>query len=289
MDSFSLGKVTGAIMFDTRRAKKGELYPIKYRVTFSRQRKYFDTGFSLSVADWNSLPHTKNSKLKEARELLTNGNSVIRQHIKDLVSANNFSFASLQSRLKKGDNTSVNAAFAEKIKDLASNGQVGTATIYGSALKSLSDFNKGREMRFLSLTPEWLRKYEQWFIGESVNSYATASIYFRCLRAIFNEAISNGIISNVVYPFGRGKYEIPSSPGRNLALSLPQIKTLIEYPLEPGSTSEKMRDLWFFIYLANGMNIKDLVSLKWKNINNGEIVYYLKSAREKFGLKADFF
>lgn len=279
IDNYSVGKITGAILYDVRREKIGGLFPVKYRVTYLRKQKYFDSGFSLSVTDWNNLRKTKNNQLKETREMLTDGNAVIKEHVKDLVKANIFSFPFLEARLKKGDNTSIDVAFEKKIKKLKENGQVGTAGIYDSALKSLSDFNKNREIRFLAITPDWLQKYKQWFVGDDKNSYATASIYLRCLRAVFNEAISENIIPGSAYPFGRGKFEIPSSPGRNMALSLSQIKTLLEHPVESGSTTEKLRDLWFFSYMANGINMKDLVTLKWRNINNGEIVYHREKTK----------
>lgn len=44
-----------------------------------------------------------------------------------------------------------------------------------------------------------------------------------------NDALSLGMIKENQYPFGRGKYEIPTGQGRKLALSLQQIKTLISY------------------------------------------------------------
>ena len=57
---------------------------------------------------------------------------------------------------------------------------------------------------------------------------ATQGIYLRNLRAIFNEAIADGIISKEkCYPFGRRKYQIPT--GRNIkkALKLEQIEKTI--------------------------------------------------------------
>ena len=59
-----------------------------------------------------------------------------------------------------------------------------------------------------------------------------------------------------------------------------QIKTIVEYKVKAGSTDEKMRDLWFFIYMANGMNIKDLVTLRWRNIVNSEIEYFREKTRK---------
>lgn len=38
-------------------------------------------------------------------------------------------------------------------------------------------------------------------------------------------------------------------------------------------TTERYRDLWFFMYLCNGINVADLIKLKYKNIVDGEICF----------------
>lgn len=269
---FAYGKVTGAIFYDTRRIKKGDTFPAKYRITFQRKQIYFDSGFSFSLEDWEHLPNTRNKDLLLLRKMLYDGHKIIESHVKHLVDKGNFTFDQLTKRISKGDARSVNSSFESKIKTLETNGQVGTAMLYTCSLNSLSAFNQKKEIKFSNINPDWLTKYEKHFIDEG-NSYATLSIYIRNLRTIFNESRKDGNISDASYPFGRGRYEIPSSPGRHMALNIDQIKTLFNHPVEPGSTTEKMKDLWTFSYLTNGINIKDIVCLKWKNIVNDEIVF----------------
>ena len=278
-DLYSVARVTGAIYFDFRREKHGGLYPIRFRITYLSKQKYFKSGYSLSVSDWNGLLKSKSRRLLDIKEALQNENSTIKQYIKELVNADNFSFTNLDVKINKGDQTSVDNAINAKISKLKDNGQVGTAGIYECALNSLSTFNNNREIRFLAVTGDWLKKYEKWFVGDDKNSYATLSIYLRCLRAIFNEAIRSQSCPISAYPFGRGKYEIPTSPGRKMALSIQQIKTIVDYQTEPGTLTEKLRDLWLFCYMANGMNIKDLVCLRWKNIEGDEIVYHREKTK----------
>jgi len=285
---FSYGKVTGAIFFDTRRGKKGNVYPAKYRITYQRQQKYFDSGYAFTVNKWNDLinPKAKGSDIIETREMILNGYAVIEQHIKSMVSSSEFSFDMLSKRISRGNTSSIKIAFDRKMAVLKANGQVGTAMIYDCAINSLTEFNKGRELMFSTVNVDWLRKYEKWFISgsgneeNSGNSFATASIYLRSLRAIFNEAIRSGDIPNTALPFGRGLYEMPSSPGRKMALGLDQIKKLITHKVEPGSTTEKMRDLWVFSYMANGMNVKDIVCLKWESVSNDEIRYLREKTKQ---------
>lgn len=288
---FSVGKVTGAIVLDDRREKNGGQYPAKYRITFLRQQKYFDSGYSFFSGSWKELLTSKSDELKEARKMLKNGLDIIEQHIKDLTLTTGFSFELLTKRLRRGDKSSIKIAYDQKIAAMKANGQVGTAMIYGCAIKSFTDFNNSREPMFSGVNVDWLKRYEKWFIAgsgndeNSGNSYATAGIYLRSLRAIFNEALRAGDFPISSIPFGKGLYEIPSSPGRKMALQLDQIKKLITHELPSGSKDEKMRDLWLFSYLCNGINVKDMICLKWGDIANNEIQYLrektLRTRKEK--------
>lgn len=283
---FSVGKVTGVIVIDDRREKNGGQYPAKYRITYQRQQKYFDSGYSFTSGSWKTLLTSKSDESKEARKMLKNGLDVIEQHIKDLHLTTGFTFDLLTKRLRRGDKSSIKIAYDQKIAAMKTNGQVGTAMIYGCAIKSFTDFNNGREPMFAGLNVDWLKRYEKWFISgagndeNTGNSYATAGIYLRSLRAIFNEAVRAGDVPNSSIPFGKGLYEIPSSPGRKMALQLDQIKKLITQELPSGSTTEKMRDLWLFSYLCNGINIKDMICLKWGDISEAEIQYLREKTKQ---------
>jgi len=53
------------------------------------------------------------------------------------------------------------------------------------------------------------------------------------------------------YPFGRGKYEIPTGEGRKLALPLHIIQQIFQYENTADPTISKYKDLWLFSYLCN--------------------------------------
>lgn len=103
--------------------------------------------------------------------------------------------------------------------------------------------------------------------------------YFRNLKCILNIARKDGIIKESQYPFGKGKYEVPTGCGRKLALTLKEIKKIITYN-DGTPKTEFYRDLWFFSYLCNGINFRDLLYLQYSNIINGEICFIrAKTAR----------
>jgi integrase/recombinase XerD len=69
------------------------------------------------------------------------------------------------------------------------------------------------------------------------NSLTTVGFYLRSLRAIFNIAIDERIISSDDYPFGRRKYVIPGGSNIKKALKKEELKKIIKYYPETESES----------------------------------------------------
>ncbi len=104
-------------------------------------------------------------------------------------------------------------------------------------------------------------------------SRTTVEIKLRPLRAIFNEAIGLGMIKREnCYPFGRRKYQIPTGQNIKKALEFNDISSI--YYHQPECRNEKKaKDFWLFFYFGNGMNPKDLVYLKNKDIQDVYLVF----------------
>lgn len=113
---------------------------------------------------------------------------------------------------------------------------------------------------FNLITPKWLQGFEDFMI-RSGRSLTTVGMYLRTLRYVFNKAIEEGEVIKAQYPFGKRKYVIPEGGNTKKALSQEQLKTLFEcVPSTP--QQEKARDFFFFSYMSNGMNMKDIAKLK---------------------------
>ncbi len=111
------------------------------------------------------------------------------------------------------------------------------------------------------------------------NSLTTVGIYIRPLRALFNQAIRDGIIAPESYPFGKGRYQIPAGRNVKKALSLNDIEKIFKHPVQEGSTEQWARDLWVFSYLCNGINVKDIARLRYHNIGN-EVIEFVRAKTE---------
>jgi len=269
MFSYSHNGITIASMLDSRRGIKDGKFPVKIRVTFSRDRKYYSTGKSLSIEEWEKLPVSKSKAYSEIKSDIQISFDKVKDIVQTLESESSFSFESLNSRLGRCLNDSINSAFKAKIKSLEIEGRAGTQVYYNCALTSFEKF-AGENIQFVAVNVDWLKRYEKSMLKKGC-SYTTIGMYLRALRALMNDAKREDVIKESQYPFGKGKYEIPTGLGRKLALTLSQIKSIVNYTGNP--VTEKYRDLWFFSYLCNGINFTDLIQLKYSNIQNGEISF----------------
>lgn len=272
---------------DVRRKKQSGLYPIKIQIVFNRIQRYYNTGKELSQEDWSALPITKSPKLMNIRSDIKNSFEKVESIVRSLIEEGRFSFDNLNIRLGKGISDTLNTAFENKINSLNEQGAVGNASTYACSFRHLEKY-AGKKISFDTVTVDWLRKYEKSMLAEG-KSYTTISMYLRSMRAIFNEAKSVGMVKEAQYPFGKGKYEIPIGKGRKMALTLQQIKQIISYA-DGTEATEHYRDLWFFSYLCNGINVNDLLKLKFSNIDGDEIHFYrsktIHTSREKKEIEA---
>lgn len=289
---FSLAGITAWTVFDIRRSKANGLYPVKFKVTYLRERVYYPSGIDLSVKEWETLPITRKQDLIKQRELIQKGFANIKRHIEDLFKGDGFTLEALNKRLSRGTKNSIITAFLNKVEKLKTDGRIGNSIWYSCAEKSIENYLRDRakqkhtepkDLKFSDITPDWLNDYEAYLL-DGGKSYNTISMYMRALRAIVND--NKDLISKAQYPFGEGKYEIPTGIGRKMALTLSQIGAVLKYPLV-NDRDRMFRDLWFFSYLCNGININDMLRLKYSNIHEGEIRFYRQKTIKSTNLKKD--
>ena len=274
MLKYSKDGVSVILTLDIRREKKDGNYPVKVQVVQKGKQRYYTTGKTLSVDEWATLAESKNKALSDIRRDLENSFSYIKTNVESLVNEHEFTFEALNIRLGKGlSDKTFGTAFQAKIETLLNENRIGSYNYYKDTLKTIENF-AGENIPFDYITVAWLNKFEKHLLGTGKN-FTTVGMRCRAIRSIMNDALSSGIIKEKQYPFGHGKYEIPTGQGRKLALTLQQIKTLVTYS-DGSEATEHARDLWFFSYLCNGINFADLVTLKHSNIQNGEI-YFIRA------------
>ena len=274
---------TTAMVLDYRRQKQDETYPIKLRVTYQRKRKYYSTGYSYTESEFEKITGAKpREPYKDYRAEL----DVISVHAREVIGKmSTFSFEYFGQDLAMLQAVQQMYLMPSKteLQFFSDNDQIGSASNYYSAMNSLKLFVKKEKLPFSSVNPSFLNSFERWMQANE-KSNTTIAIYLRPLRRLFNDAIKKGDVAQEDYPFGDsnfGKYKIPEENNFKRALSKQDIKRIFTYNPEKGSEVHRSRDMWIFSYLANGLNMSDIMRLKYKNIHGETIILRRQKVRRK--------
>jgi integrase/recombinase XerD len=277
--TFMYMKATTALIQDVRRLKKDGTYPVKLRITHNREQKYYPTAFSLTKEDFEKAQGSKpRNEHKDISLKLQSNEKKASDIIKGLQL---FTWQGFEKHYLKDKvaTSTLNHVFDAHIATLRAEGRIGTAVSYECAQSSLSKFIP--KVKYVDVTPDSLRKYERWMIGNG-KSITTVGIYLRAVRAIFNNAISEGFLAKELYPFGKRKYEIPTANNVKKALTLKDIGSIYYYQAELNTTAEMAKDYWVFMYLCNGINVKDMCLLRYENIKDNVLEFErAKTSRTK--------
>lgn len=254
---------------DRRRKKNNGLFPVKIEVVFRRVQKYYPTGQDVSPEEWDSFWKAR----RRPKKCISIENSfyIIRNAVEQLAEKGEFCFRKLDSRLGRNCG-SINEAIEKKMKSLMAQGKINSYYRYRSTLHGIERFD-GRNIPFQSITARWLERCETFWNSEGKNN-TTINIYMKTLKSVFNIALEEEQVRPADYPFGKNGYRIPPSSSRKMALTKKQIEIVRDW--KGDREIEYWRDLWLFSYLCNGINFRDMLFLKYRNMHDGEI-WYIRS------------
>jgi integrase len=253
-------------------------FHIKIRVTVTVDKKTVQrcvmTNIYATEAEFKKIIGNpgKDKELEKKQSALNE----IYERAKDIVRDNPFiDFESFKTELTStggyDDPLTALLSYAKKKRDA---GKEGTAVYYELAQASWKEFAKekcGGYLTFGSISPDLLRKYEKWMV-ERGRSITTVGMYTIAMRTVFSVQVKKNKIPSSLYPFGAGKYVIPTAKGRNLALTEEQKNKIISFrTLNP--KTQKAADLFTFSYFSYGMNFKDMALLRFRDIKNDHIVF----------------
>jgi integrase len=297
-----------SIMLDNRYSRKTDnRHPLKMRIIHGQDRKYYPLSkwYTTSESSYMGFfpPKAKKQKIEdsdvqspEPKEAIKKENTkpvkpISEKQLKNdkvwliakLNDANkiiskepNISIKDFEAKMFNNEGTSDAYDEMQAIaNNLRNEGRIKYAISFESAITSIKKETGKNKLPFNSVDVSFLKAYDKKMI-DSGNSTTAIGFYLRNLRVAYNRAILNKIIDRDYYPFGKasdGKYEIPTGKNVKKALTKDDIGKLMNFALHQDSPIAKGRDFWIFSYLCNGMNIKDMASLKYENIGTNTITF----------------
>ncbi|ANH83174.1 hypothetical protein A8C56_21270 [Niabella ginsenosidivorans] len=260
------------IIPDYRRTMQDDRYPLKLKITYKGERRYYGTGYTANKKEWELIndPNPR-GKYKTTRNEIVAIETKAMELVKKIVP---FSFREFQEEFfeKPIKYQTLKNAFDELIAQLKKEDRVGTATNYQTTINALEIFRPN--MRLENVTIKYLQDFENDMLARN-NSLTTVGIYLRNVRAVVNKAIADGYFNPKFYPFGRNKYQIPTTLGTKRSLSKEQLKKIFEYQAASDDYFvNRSLAFWKLSYLANGLNMRDIANLRWENLQDDIIVVY---------------
>ena len=285
-------KVRFAIVLDTRNNPNREgQFPLSLRTTFGKNVRQLNLKSYYTEMQYQTI--FKGSPTPETMKFRRSADEIIQKAYdvaKTLKDFNYNDFRDLMTGKKKfinPDSKNLRDLFDLVIEAKRKKGSVKTASSYQSAINSLEKFRP--DLNLTDITPQFLEEYEKWDL-ENKNGKLTATIgiYLRNLRAIINrEKAKKKLPENYIYPFGQyeNTYKIPVVKKQKKALSYSELMSIIDFDDFENKDQIWARDIWLLQFYCNGINLKDLLLLKWEN-RDGEF-FYTKREKTKHSTKSN--
>lgn len=314
---YSNNVATIRLIRDIRKRNPEDECPLKFCITYGRKQKYYLTGISLNKKDWDLFEDTDEDKFtsrevgKQLKDYKKDLETIFDEKLKPVAKelANNFAFDTFFEKVGKSKVEDVNGAFKAKINDLIKDNKIGNSEMYRTTYNALLRFKeykslRGREkdaffkkcvefrnvtkgdnrvkvserqINFQELTPRFLTECDKFWRSTGVST-STVAMRMRTLRSIINNE-GKPYLTGEQYPFGKGRYLIPSSTRKNEFLSIEDIRKIEEYQTDHIPLS-MARDMFLFMFYGSGMNFKDVCLLKFSDITFDKELKFFRSKVE---------
>jgi len=236
------------------------------------------TGKSSLKEHWDAvsgLPNKKHPLHKELVIYLKKKLLVAEAEVLELEKNDqHFTADNIKQALRRGKGRNNVFDFFDNIIDgYKKSGEIGNMTSFKSCKNALLKFLDGnRNLDFRDITPSFLTRYEQYHRGRGMMD-STIHFYIKNIKNLFVYAMKEKIVkadNDTFLLYDLSKFRIEPN---HRAIGKDNIEAIFNYKAEELTNQSHALNFFKFSYYTWGMNMVDIAKLKWKNIENGRIVY----------------
>ena len=247
------------------------------RVTKDRKLKYVSLGISVNPAHWDfskNEPKVECPNREYIEMLIADKIKEYSAKIIELKATNQeFTSTSLVEKVstKQTNRKTVEDVFQEYMTSLIKAGRKSYAMSVKQTYNSIKEFCNNLDFYFSTMDVAWLKRYEL-FLREKRLAENTIGIRFRTLRAIYNVAMEEDVVSSDCYPFKKFKVSRLQQDTVKRALTKMDIERVLQFQ----SSNRYMRfpiDVFAFTYYCGGINFIDIANLTNTNLIDGRLIY----------------
>lgn len=276
------------------------LFPVVIRLTAKGNRLLLPTGKSFTEDDFRTLVFSYRDRAakgynsgtkdfyKECNALISEADRA-RLIVLEAIASHNICFPIIKEKFTgKVDlsKNNFNLAWAALVNDKKDKGYYGTAQSYEQALKRFTA-DMGDKVDFAQINHSFVKKWRSKMIADGLTE-TTAAIYLRTMRIVV-KVCPKGKINEEASEIFKGLHLSATTRRTGEFLNADTMQSLYDFWLAdeakdadgkelfaPREKRALFRDLGYFLftYLGNGMNVADMVNLKYNNY------YFMDGGRE---------
>lgn len=274
--SKTIGGIKVEIVLDTRFLHKDGTYPVCIRVYHNRKYKYIGTQYSMSCSEFKDMNQNDEQHIAK---LFENYCEQVRGFVAD-----GFFDMDMLKKVKAGETTADKTLSQLVLEKASLLNMQSTANNYRSTVKVIDAYYPNG-LKLSLVNAETIGKLKAQMQAQGYTN-ATINIHLSIIRASINYGIYKGYMKPEQYPFKRQAMEvdkvvIPQSDKRDenylSKTDMQEIWTLFK------ATKNKKLGYFMFSYLHGGMNIADMMGLRFTDFyfQEGGFVYKREKTKGK--------
>lgn len=264
------------LLYKSKQKSDGR-YPIVVRVIKDRRPKYIYIDWVFEK-DWNDATHQVRSTHPNSKRL---NNLILKKlaEASDLIlesesQKKDFTAGQITRMMKgKRKETTFFKLAGEFIADLEKTAKYNRASADEARINVFKEFLGGVDIDFSEIDIPLLKRLGVYLISKRDVNERTVMNYYITIRTLFNRAISEGIVEQKYYPFGKNKIRIKIQNSIKIGLDEDEIKKIEGLDLQKGTTIWHTRNVFMFSFYFAGMRISDVLRTKWSDIQNDRFYY----------------
>ena len=213
-------------------------HPLMLRVCMSGKKKYVSLGISVKSQYWDFEKNKPKRNCPNRERILKVINEQEQRYSEQILEFSTeqreYSLATLiEATTTTQKVKTVGDLFNEYIAQLKLEGRLGYALSVQQVYNSLYKYKGHLDIYFSEIDVNWLKSYEVWLRCCKLADN-TIGIRFRTLRAVYNLALTEGLVKPDCYPFKKYKVSKLHKETAKRAITKEQMKQVIEYDTSGG-------------------------------------------------------
>ena len=258
------------LTLDKRTQNKDKTFPVRLYVYTNCKVSFINLNANLSEKEYKEIfektPTGKRLEYRRNFEVFVNKAIDIHRNMNEFNLSEFKKLLFAKSEKEKNETTSLSSLFENYINARGSKLGLKTLVMYKTALNCILRFKPDAKLE--DVTIQFLEDFEVWYNNaHKTKSNSSVGIHLRNLRAVINKVKDDEALPfGFKYPFGKGKFSIKNIVKPKQTFTENEIKAIIKLNQFHSAEEMKARDLWLMQYYCNGINLNDLVRLRWDNM-----------------------